>query len=501
MSAEIEQLDVLVVGAGISGIGAGYYLRHRRPDTSFAILDMRGAIGGTWDLFRYPGIRSDSDLHTFGYAFKPWTADESIASAELILDYLRETVEDNGLADHIRLHHKVLRANWSSADARWVVDVERTDTGQRRRISARWLLSAAGYYRYDRGHRPDFPGEELFGGQLVHPQAWPEDLDHRGRRVVVIGSGATAVTLIPAMAEQTAHITMLQRSPSYVMPVPRRDPIAMALKRLLGHRRGYEAARRFNIAQQRWVYRFAQGQPALARQLIRTVNRRLLPDGFDVDTHFNPDYDPWDQRLCAMPDGDLFRAIRRGQASVVTGRIATFTPTGIRLESGEDLEADIVVTATGLELQLFGGIEVCIDGAPVEVPERVAFRGMMLSDVPNFAFAVGYTNSSWTLKVDLVWAHLCRLLDHMDAVGAEACVPRLPEDHEMTLAPLLDFAAGYVQRSLHLMPRKGEGPEWQIAMDYRHDVSVLRDGPVTSPALRFGTATEVLAPRPLVEAG
>ena len=486
-----DHVDLLIIGAGISGIGAAWYLQDRHPQRSYRIIEARDDLGGTWDLFRYPGIRSDSDLHTFGYAFKPWTDDDAIADGDAIKAYLRETVQEAGIDQHIRFGHKVLSAEWSTPDACWTVTIERTADGEVSTTRCRWLFNAAGYYRYDQGHRPTFPGEDDFEGTLVHPQHWPEDLDHSGKRVVVIGSGATAVTLIPAMATDAEHVTMLQRSPSYVMPVPKQDPIANVLKRVLPGRMAYDLTRRKNIAQQRLVYRFCQAQPDMARWLIRRVNAAMLPDDVDVDTHFNPAYDPWDQRLCAVPNADLFRAIRRGDASVVTDHIDTFTPDGIRLRSGEELPADIIVTATGLQLQVFGGIDLRVDGAPVAVNERVVYRGMMLSGVPNMAFAIGYVNASWTLKVDLVCEHLCRLLTHMDTEGHTMARPELPAAEAAASAPLLDFAAGYVQRSAHLMPRQGQGRDWQAPQDYRQDIGVLRDGPVTSPDLRLSSPERV----------
>ncbi|MFQ6145928.1 flavin-containing monooxygenase [Streptomyces seoulensis] len=496
-----EHLDVLVIGAGISGIGAGRYLRTELPAKSFAILEARQASGGTWDLFRYPGIRSDSDLHTFGYEFKPWRDEQSIADAPRILSYLRETVRENGLDAHIRYHHKVLGASWSSAEARWTVDVERTDTGERVRLTAGWIFCAGGYYRYDEGFTPSFPGRDRFTGPVVHPQHWPEDLDYAGKRVVVIGSGATAVTLVPAMAGAAAHVTMLQRTPSYVLPVPREDVIANALKKYLGQRRGYALTRRKNIAQQRVVWRLCQKYPKAARRLIRWVNARQLPAGYAVDTHFNPPYDPWDQRLCAVPDGDLFRAIRGGSASVVTDRIASFTETGVLLESGRELPADVVVTATGLNVQAFGGARLTVDGREVRLPDTVAYKGMMLSGVPNFAYAIGYTNSSWTLKIGLLCEHLCRLLAHMDDHGYDVCRPE-PADPRMPTRPFLDFGAGYIQRAVDSLPRQGDRMPWLTSMDYRDDVRLLRADDVTDPELRFSRASRTggLTTRPAVRA-
>ncbi|MBI3217130.1 MAG: NAD(P)/FAD-dependent oxidoreductase [Mycobacterium sp.] len=492
-----EHVNVLIVGAGISGIGAARYLQQQHPGRTFAILEARGATGGTWDLFRYPGIRSDSDLHTFGYEFKPWLDEDAIASGDKILDYLRETVSENGIDAHIRFHHKVLAAAWSSAQARWTVDVERRGSadspGELVQLSADWIFCAGGYYRYDEGYTPDFAGRERFGGQIVHPQHWPEDLDYTGKKVVIIGSGATAVTLVPAMAGTAGHVTMLQRSPTYVMPVPGRDGFANTAQKLLGADRGYALARRKNILKQRAVYGFCQRFPRAARRLIRAINAKQLPDGYPVDEHFSPAYNPWDQRLCAVPDGDLFEAIGSGRASVVTDRIATFTETGIQLESGKHLDADIIVTATGLNVQLFGGVCLTVDGNPVRLPETVAYKAMMLSGIPNFVYAFGYTNSSWTLKIGLICEHFCRLLTHMDQHGYTSVRPELGGEPLQT-RPLLDFAAGYVQRAVDQMPRQASGETWSVSMNYLADAKLLRDGPVTDPHLRFsGSPSPVLA--------
>jgi monooxygenase len=483
-NARVEHVDVLIVGAGISGIGAAYYLQTAQPGKTYAILEARGATGGTWDLFRYPGIRSDSDLHTFGYEFKPWEDKDAIASADKILAYLRQTAAENGIDRMVRFHHKVLGAAWSSDDARWVVDVQRVDTGEVLQLSCHWLFCAGGYYRYDEGFTPRFEGRDRFRGRIVHPQHWPEDLDYSGKRVVVIGSGATAVTLVPAMADKAAHVTMLQRSATYVMPVPSQDAIANALKKVFGNERGYAITRQKNIAQQRAVYKLCQRYPRAARRLIRHINAKRLPENYPVDEHFNPAYNPWDQRLCAVPDGDLFNALSNGSASVVTDRIDTFTETGIRLESGRELDADIIVTATGLNLQTLGGLHLRVDGRPVHVPETVAYKGFMLSDVPNFVFVFGYTNSSWTLKVGLVGEHFCRLLAHMDAHGHDICCPQV-DDPAMVTRPLLDFAAGYVQRAADQLPRQGDREPWSVSMDYRADVRQLRDAPVANDNLRF----------------
>jgi len=481
-----EHLDVLIVGAGISGIGAGRYLRTEHPGKTFAILEARPASGGTWDLFRYPGIRSDSDLHTFGYEFKPWRDQQSIADAPRILSYLRETATENGLDPHIRYHRKVVSANWSSTEARWHVEVECADTGERITMTAGWIFCGSGYYRYDEGYTPHLEGRERFRGQVVHPQHWPEDLDYAGKRVVVIGSGATAVTLIPAMADEAGHVTMLQRTPTYVMPVPKEDGLANLFRRVLGDERGYALARRKNIAQQRAIWRFCQRYPKVARRLIRAVNARQLPDGYPVDEHFNPPYDPWDQRLCAVPDGDLFKAIRTGSASVVTDRITTITETGILLESGRELEADIIITATGLNLQLFGGMQLAVDGVPVTPSETVVWRGMMLSGVPNFAIAIGYTNSSWTLKIGLLCEYFCRLLGHMDRLGLDTAWAEA--DPGMPTRPLLDFGAGYVQRSLADLPKQGPAAPWLMSMSYHDDRRLLRGDEVADEYLHFSSA-------------
>ncbi|TFE36510.1 NAD(P)/FAD-dependent oxidoreductase [Paraburkholderia dipogonis] len=489
-----ERVDVLIVGAGLSGIGLACYLQKERPGSTYLVLEGRGTTGGTWDLFRYPGIRSDSDLNTFGYEFKPWVHEKAIAGADAILSYLRQAAAENHVDRQIRLHHKVIHASWSSEDAHWTVDVERTDTGERKTFTARWLFSAAGYYRYDQGYTPQFDGIERFQGRVIHPQHWPESLDYTGKRVVVIGSGATAVTLVPSMADKASHVTMLQRTPTYVMSLPSEDVIANALGKVLPRKWAYAVTRRKNIALARGIWRFCQRRPKTARRLIRYLNKRQLPKGYPVDTHFNPPYSPWDQRLCAVPDGDLFKAIREGKASVVTDRIRAFSEGGIVLESGHELSADIVVTATGLNLQVFGGIGLSIDGLPVDLSSKVAFKGMMLDGVPNFAFAIGYTNSSWTLKVGLVSEHFCRLLTHMDRTCVDVCIPELPS-RDMPTRPLMNFGAGYVQRAMKDLPRQGLGAPWVISMDYYEDVDVLRHGPIEHPCLQFWRASDASVQR------
>lgn len=483
-------VDVLVVGAGISGLGLGHYLVTKSPGHSFAIVDSRDAIGGTWDLFRYPGIRSDSDLHTFGYEFKPWTSDNAIADADEILDYMHEVIEEDGLAKRIYFQHKVVKADFDTDTARWTVTLERD--GKQWEVTCGWLFGATGYYDYAQGHAPHWEGQEEFEGTIVHPQFWPEGLDYKGKNVVVIGSGATAVTLIPAMADDTAHITMLQRSPSYVMPLPRKDPIANSLRKLLPEKTAYALTRRFNIGKGRFIYNLCQKQPAVARRIIRAANVKFLPKDFDVATHFKPSYNPWDQRLCAVPDADLFKAIGQGKASVVTDKIVRFTKTGILLESGKELKADIVVTATGLKLLAFGGIQVSVDGEAKNPHDCLVYKSFMLSGIPNLAFAFGYTNSSWTLKVDLLCEHLCRMLDYMDRHGYTTAVP-VPSNPSMKKRPMLDFPAGYILRAIDDFPQQGDSGPWTIEMDYWSDHERLRKGPVEDTELRFSTVSRAKA--------
>ena len=493
-SSNIEHVDVLIIGAGISGIGAAHYLQKMQPAKTFAIVEARADIGGTWDLFRYPGIRSDSDLHTFSYEFKAWENENAIAGADAIMSYLRETVAEHGIGNAIRLGHKVIEAAWHTEDARWLVEIERVDSGERVTMSCGWFFCASGYYRYDQGFTPEFPGRERFTGQIVHPQLWPQDLDYRGKRVVIIGSGATAVTLVPAMAETAGHVTMLQRSPTYIVPVPSKDRIANGLPKLIGRKRAHAVTRQKNIAKQRIVFRLCQQYPGAARRLIRHLNAKQLPTGYPVDEHFKPAYNPWDQRVCAVPDADMFKAIRDGRASVVTDRIETFTERGIRLESGRELDADIIITATGLNLLAFGGISLTVDGEPVNVGEKVAFKGFLLSDVPNFAYVFGYTNSSWTLKVGLVCEHFCRLLAHMDTHGYDVCRPELPGS--MATRPLLEITSGYAQRAAAQLPNQGADGPWRTCMDYRADHKILREGRVDDDHLRFTASSSTYPPEP-----
>jgi cation diffusion facilitator CzcD-associated flavoprotein CzcO len=487
-----EHLDVLIVGAGLSGIGAAWHLRKRCRGKSYAILEARGDLGGTWDLFRYPGVRSDSDMHTLGYRFKPWTEARSITDGPSILEYVRQTAREDGIEEKIRLHHRVLDAEWSSADSRWTVEAERTDSGERVRLTCGFLWTCSGYYRYDEGYTPDFEGAERFAGPVVHPQHWPEDLDYSGKRVVVIGSGATAVTLVPAMAEKAAHVTMLQRSPTYIASLPAEDRIAARLRRHLPERAAYAAVRWKNVLIQSVFYQLSRRRPELVKRLIRKGVQGSLPPGYDVDKHFKPHYNPWDQRMCLVPDGDLFRAISKGDASVVTDKIASFTEGGIELSSGEELEADVIVTATGLNLLFLGGMSLAVDGEEVDVPAKMTYKGMMLSGVPNMAFTVGYTNASWTLKADLTSEYVCRLLGHMDAHGYKRCVPEV--DPSVTEQPLLDFTSGYVLRSLEHFPKQGSKEPWKLRQNYVFDIRTIRRGEIEDGAMRFSSGAPKALP-------
>ncbi|SNR23301.1 flavin-containing monooxygenase [Blastococcus mobilis] len=478
-----EHVDVVIVGAGLSGIGAACHLQQECPGKSYAILESRGAVGGTWDLFRYPGVRSDSDMFTLGYAFRPWKESTSIADGAAIRHYIQDTAREHGVQGNIRFHHQVLSAAWSSQDARWTVTARRTDTGETVRLTCSWLSVCSGYYRYDEGFRPRFEGEAEFSGEVIHPQHWPEGFDAAGKRIVVIGSGATAVTLVPSLAGEAEHVTMLQRTPSYILSLPGRDPLAQLLRNRLPAKLAYPIVRWKNVLLSTALYQFSRRRPAAARELIRRLTEKQLPAGFDVDTHFHPPYDPWDQRLCLVPDGDLFGALRRGEASIATGRIARFTPTGIALESGEHLDADVIVTATGLNLLPMGGMSLSVDGDPVDVSQAVSYKGMMLSGVPNFTMTIGYTNASWTLKADLVSGYVCRLINHLDAEGYASATPVAPP--EGADQPFLDLASGYVQRSLADLPKQGRRTPWRLHQNYIRDVALMRRGSLEDEGMTF----------------
>ena len=480
-------VDVLIVGAGLSGIGAAWHLQDRLPDTSFLILEARDEMGGTWDLFRYPGIRSDSDMYTMGYRFRPWREGAAIADGASIKAYIEDTARESGIDERIRFGHRVVRAEWSSEENRWTVDAEVGPEREPARFTCSFLYTNTGYYRYDTGYAPEWPGMDRFEGRIVHPQHWPDDLDHRGRDVVVIGSGATAVTLVPALSsgpDAASHVTMLQRSPTYVATMPARDRIAEWLRKVLPERAVYAISRWRRILFGMAFFLLARSRPDLTKRfLLRGVRNELGPD-FDVEKHFTPRYDPWDQRLCLAPDGDIFAAIREGRASIVTDHIETFTETGIRLRSGEHLDADIVVSATGLEIQLLSGIDLIVDDEKVDLSSTLTYKGMMYSDVPNLASTFGYTNASWTLKADLTAEHVCRLVDHMQRHGYERVTPRR-NDPSITEEPALDFTSGYVQRALDRLPKQGSEIPWRVNQNYVKDLFLFRFARVDDPALEF----------------
>lgn len=479
-----EHLDVVVIGAGISGIGGAVHLRQRCPNHTFVVLEGRPQLGGTWDLFRYPGIRSDSDMHTLGFRFKPWKEQAAIADGDAILKYLHETVEEYGLEPHIRYGHHVVRISWSSEDAQWTVEATRKDTGEEVRLTCGFLYMCSGYYDYRAGYTPDFPGIERFGGQVVHPQKWTSDIDYEGKRVVVIGSGATAVTLVPALAEKAEHVVMLQRSPTYILSRPWDDAIANRLRELLPEQVAYFLSRWKNVLVAQALFQVSRRAPGFMKKVLMGGVRKQLPAGYDVDTHFNPSYGPWDQRLCLVPDGDLFAAIRGGRASVVTDHIDTFTETGIRLRSGEELEADLVVTATGLVVRVLGGVETRIDGEPVNVHDAMSYKAMMLSDVPNLVLAFGYTNASWTLKADLTSEYVCRLLQHMRKHGYRRCVPRW-DGEGVSSEPFLNLDSGYVRRALPNLPQQGSKFPWRLLQNYLLDMFLIRYGRVDDGVMEF----------------
>ena len=479
----MADFDVLIVGAGLSGIGAGYHLQDKCPNKTYAILEARSAIGGTWDLFRYPGVRSDSDMHTMGYRFRPWGEAKALADGQSILQYIRQTAEEYGIDRKIRFNHRVVRASWSSGDALWTVETNGPD-GQVARLTCNFLYMCSGYYEYEAGYMPGWPGMERFGGRIVHPQQWPEGLNYEGKRVIVIGSGATAVTLVPAMAEKAAHVVMLQRSPTYIVARPAEDAIANWLHRMLPGRLAHGLARWKNILLQMYFYNLARRKPDATKKTILKFAQMQLGAEYDVNKHFNPRYNPWDQRLCLVPDGDLFNSIRSGKASVVTDEIETFTEKGIRLRSGEELEADIIVTATGLKMRLMGGMELVVDGVRVDLAKAMTYKGMMNSDVPNLAMALGYTNASWTLKCDLTSEYVCRLLNYMDAHGYAYCTPRR-RDSSITEEPALSFTSGYVQRALASLPKQGSKKPWKLHQNYALDLMALRFGTVDDGTMEF----------------
>ena len=481
-----ESVDVLIVGGGLSGIGMACHLNKHCPEQRYLILEAREAIGGTWDLFRYPGIRSDSDMHTLGYSFKPWREAKAIADGPAIRRYVNETADEHGVREHVRFGWRVSSANWNTDSAEWLVTVNHGDLGERQ-IRCNFLSMCCGYYRYEAGHQPDFPGLDEYQGQVIHPQHWPEGLDTSGKRVVVIGSGATAVTLVPALVEEGAEkVTMLQRSPTYVVSRPARDSIANALRRILPEKWAYAITRWKNVTLQGFMYRRTRRVPEKVKALLlKGVRKQLGPD-YDVERHFTPRYNPWDQRLCLVPDGDLFRVLRSGQADVVTEQIDRITADGVRLANGDTLPADILVTATGLELEVLGGIALQVDGAPVDLADTVTYQGMMFSGVPNLVQTFGYINASWTLRADLVAEYSCRLLNHMRKLGVRQCTPVTPADLQADRPWIDDFSAGYMQRSMHRFPRQAADSPWRNTQNYALDKKLLLEAPLEDGALHFG---------------
>ncbi len=484
-----SHVDVLIVGAGISGIGAAYHLQDKCPGKTYLILERRQSLGGTWDLFRYPGIRSDSDMYTFGYSFRPWTQPEVVASGDAILEYLRETVDAYGIGEKIRYRQNVMRASWSSRDARWTVEARDESSGEDARVTCNFLFMCAGYYDFDEGYTPGFEGVERFGGRIIHPQNWTDDVAYQDQRVVVIGSGATAVTLIPELAKKAAHVTMLQRSPSYVVAKPGRDRIAEWLRKHLPKKHAYALTRWKNVLYTMFMYWFCRARPEQAKALIVGEARKMLGDDYDVETHFTPRYDPWDQRVCLAPDGDFFQTIRSGRASVVTSEIDCFTENGIRTSSGTELEADLIVTATGLELRFLGGLQVRVDGHAVNLPETFAYKGMMCSEVPNMALSLGYTNASWTLKSDLTAEYVCRLLNHMDSHGYAYCYARA-NNPSMQAESMLPLSAGYMERGRHRFPKDAALAPWKLHQNYALDLVALRYASLKDDVMQFERLAE-----------
>ncbi len=477
-------VDVLIVGAGLSGIGAACHLRKHCPDQTFAILERRQAIGGTWDLFRYPGIRSDSDMCTFGYSFKPWNEPQVLADGPSIRQYIHDAAKEYDVERHIRFGRKVTHASWSTSAACWSLTSTNESGGDEQVLRARFVINASGYYNYDQGYTPDFPGAADFAGTVVHPQHWPENLDYRGKKVVVIGSGATAITLVPSMASTAGHVTMLQRSPTYVMSVPKVDPVTTRLQRFLPEKVAYGLARARNVGLQRFLYRVSRSRPGVVRRFLRMAARRQLGETVDI-RHFSPSYNPWDQRLCVVPQGDLFKCLRDGSASIMTDEIARFDPDGIQLKSGGRVDADIIVTATGLNIQMFGGASADVDGKPVVLKDRMMYRGCMVEGLPNLAVIAGYTNASWTLKADLVNAYMCRLIKHMQRKNYAMVVPPMQADGRLEDTVMGSLASGYVRRGADQLPRQGRDAPWKLMNDYVRDVPTLRYGRIEDGVLEF----------------
>ena len=482
-----EFVDVVIIGAGISGISAAWHLQQHNPGINYVILERRDKLGGTWDLFKYPGIRSDSDMYTLGFHFKPWASDQMIADGPSIWEYLNEAATENGIDKHIRYGQKVTAVNWSDEQNHYELTIERD--GEQVQLNAGFLWACSGYYNYDKGFSPEFPGAEDFGGTVVHPQHWPEDLDYQGKRVVVIGSGATAITLIPALIDSGAgHVTMLQRTPTYIGSLPDKDPFAKRAYQMLPEKPAYAAVRWKAIVQATAQYQIARTLPGVFKKALRTMAERRLPEGYDYDRHFAPDYKPWDQRVCLAPNGDFFKAIRKGKADVVTDKIARFTKTGIELESGQTLDADIIVTATGLNVQFLGGATVLRNGEPQDLADTMAYKGMMLSGVPNMAFTFGYTNASWTLKADLTSEYVSRLLKYMRDNDFDRVMPREPGD-DIERKPFVDLTSGYIKRALDTLPKSGSKAPWRLKQNYLIDLRVIRSGKLDDGTLEFSRHT------------
>lgn len=478
-----EYVDVAIIGAGLSGVGAAVHLGKHCPEKSYALFEGRERMGGTWDLFRYPGIRSDSDMYTLGYKFKPWTNPKAIADGSSILDYIRETAHEYGVEEKVRYQHRVESADWSSVDGLWTLRMKRGDSGEAVRVQSRFIICAAGYYNYEQGHEPHFEGREDFSGEVIHPQHWPEDLDYSGKKVVVIGSGATAVTLVPAMTDKAAHVTMLQRSPSYVASVPEKDVISNRLREFLPDSTVYHMARARNVLLAMGIFNASKRWPGRMRDFLLSGVKKQLGDSVDMK-HFSPSYNPWDERLCAVPDGDMFKKLRDGSASVVTDHIERFTGNGIRLKSGQELEADIIITATGLRVQMMGGMDLTLDGESVDFSEKLYYKGAMIEDVPNLSMVFGYTNSSWTLKADLISEYFCRVIRHMDARGYTVATPR-NHDHEMEREPFINMNSGYIKRALSSLPQQGSKKPWKLYQNYFKDMAAFKLTPIEDKALVF----------------
>ena len=480
----MQHFDIIIIGAGLSGIDAACHFSMNCPDKSYAIFEGRSNIGGTWDLFKYPGIRSDSDMHTFSYNFKPWTVNKTIADADSIMQYLKETVEEYDITDKINFNHFMTEISWSSKNNQWTVQGTNKKTDQEVKATCNFLMLCTGYYDYEKGYTPDFKGLENYKGQFIHPQKWTPDIVYENKEVIIIGSGATAVTLIPTMAEKTKHITMLQRSPSYILSRPLHDPFAKIVHKVLPAKAAHSLARWKNILLSMYLFRVSRKKPEAVKKFIKGEVKKVLGEEYDVETHFNPKYNPWDERLCAIPDNDLFHVIKEGRCTIVTDHIATFTEDGILLESGKELKADLIVSATGLIIKIAGGMKIKVDGQNIDISKLLNYKGVMLQNLPNIATIIGYTNASWTLKADLACAYVCRLIKYMDTKGYKSCVPK-SEDKNPETVPVIDFSSGYIQRSLDKMPKQGKNYPWRLHQNYIKDTIILKHRKIDDGCLVF----------------